>query len=42
MLTTSTASEMSPSPFGSRAKSIPSRRATPLQAVAMALHTFTA
>src|SRR2546428_13447497 len=42
MLTTSTASEMSPSPFGSSAKSIPSSRATPLHEEETALHTFTA
>src|SRR6266545_2632658 len=42
MLTTSTASEMSPSPFGSRAKSIPSSSATPLQEVDTELQTFTA
>src|SRR5881396_3109055 len=42
MLMTSTASEMLPSPLGSRANSIPCRRATPLQLVETALHTLTA
>src|SRR5690606_14666290 len=42
MLTTSTASEMSPSPFGSRAQSRPCSMATPLHAVDTAEQTFTA
>src|SRR3989442_6222255 len=42
MLTTSTASDISPSPLGSRAKSIPSSIAMPLHAFETALQTFTA
>src|SRR6266508_2556094 len=40
MLTTSTASEMSPSPFGSRAKSMPCNSAAPLHAVDTELQTL--
>src|SRR3989442_4040118 len=42
MLITSTASDKLPSPLGSRAKSMPWIRATPLQAVETELHTLTA
>ena len=42
MLITSTALFNVPEPVGSSAKSIPSRIATPLQAVETELHTFTA
>ncbi len=42
MFTTSTASEMSPSPFGSSDQSMPSSIATPLHAVETAEQTLTA